>query len=475
MKNQQAFLKNQPNVSASTNGNLIRAVVVGSVLGITFALSWGLLKPLPDLETELTPQSHGVEDRTASDSMVESAVTLELQERSAGKEFVVSDLQHELRELATALVKTYPKDVGSFHLAAQIYSELKQLDSAEELWGKCLELNPRYMGPYIGLASLQMERGRNEDAVLVLEKAEKLGGNSPEMLLKLGEAFENSGDLDKALNRLQQGTLAYPENADLWFALGRVQNQLAKPVDAEASLRKAVEIGGEKETFLFALNASLMRQHKLDDAATIRKRIAEIKQPKQFDKDTFQDRYDSALGRIASELFTSAGTIAEANKSLDEANTLYQKGQALNPQSLEPYRGLLSIARLEGRLADQELLLNKLVELDSQNLINYTNLASVAMNLQDSKTAEKALSSAMAIDPNGVLAQAASAKLYLSLRRFGRARELATLVVERQPTAAAYRLLAATYQAEGNEEQFRVAMQKADELEKSNSAGFVRQ
>ena len=72
------------------------------------------------------------------------------------------------------------------------------------------------------------------------------------------------------------------------------------------------------------------------------------------------------------------------------------------------------------------------------------------------------------MDPEGILAQAASAKLYLNLRNFTKARALAMQVVERQPSPAAFRLLAATYRAEGLEDKFIAAIQKADELEKAN-------
>ena len=325
-----------------------------------------------------------------------------------------------------------------------------------------------YMGPYVGLATLLMERGRNEDAIEVLQNAEKLGGKSPEMLLKLGEAFENTGNLEGALDRLKQGATAYPDNGDIWYALGRVQNQSSQPADAENSLRRAIQIGGEKEPVLFALNASLMRQSKLDESAVVRETMAKLKQPKQFEQDTFQDRYDIALTRIAADVFISAATILEANEKLDEAGKLYLRVLELNPKNVESHSGLLFIARRQERLPDQRLLLSKLIEYDPNNLLNYTNLASVAMQMGDLRFAEKTLNAAVAIDPDGVLAQAASAKLYLNLRSFSKAKALALQVVERQPSPAAYRLLAATYQAEGIEESFIAAIQKADELERAN-------
>ena len=167
-------------------------------------------------------------------------------------------------------------------------------------------------------------------------------------------------------------------------------------------------------------------------------------------------------------MFISAATILEANEKLDEAGKLYLRVLELNPKNVESHSGLLFIARRQERLPDQRLLLSKLIQYDPNNLLNYTNLASVAMQMGDLRFAEKTLNAAVAIDPDGVLAQAASAKLYLNLRSFSKAKALALQVVERQPSPAAYRLLAATYQAEGIEESFIAAIQKADELERAN-------
>jgi hypothetical protein len=51
---------------------------------------------------------------------------------------------------------------------------------------------------------------------------------------------------------------------------------------------------------------------------------------------------------------------------------------------------------------------------------------------------------------------------------------MATIVLERQPSPAAYRLLAATYHGQGKMNEFVAAIQKADDLEKSNLNSDVR-
>jgi len=468
MTKHQALRRSRSLEGTAKSGKLYRAAKIGLCLGLGITLVVGFLIPLPDRKSDEPESQNASSENLSSTESAKTLTTLDLPESTERKDINGADLQLELQQLTIKLTVDYPNDAACFHLAAQVHFELKQFEIAEQLWKKCLEVNPMYMGPYIGLATLLMEKGRNEDAIEVLEKAESLGGKSPEMLLKLGEAFENAGNLESAMERLQEAARAYPENGDIWVALGRVQNQNNKPAEAEISLRRALEIGGEKEPVLFALNAALMRQGKIQESAAVRETMTKLKQSKQFEQEPFQDRYDTALSRIAANVFISAATISEANEKLDDANKLYLRALELNPRNVEVYSGLLYVARRQERLPDQRLLLSKLIEYDSKNLLNYTNLASVAVQMGDVRFAEEVLHDAVSIDPEGILAQAASAKLYLNLRNFTKARALAMQVVERQPSPAAYRLLAATYRAEGLEDKFIAAIQKADELEKTN-------
>ena len=162
------------------------------------------------------------------------------------------------------------------------------------------------------------------------------------------------------MQRLQEAARTYPDNGGILVALGRVQNQDNKPQEAEISLRRAIELEGEKEPILFALNAALMRQGKVQESAAVRETMAKVKQSKEPKQEPFQDRYDTALSRIAADVFIFAATISEANEKFDDANKLYLRALNLNPKNVEAISGLLYVARRQERLPDQRLLLSKL-------------------------------------------------------------------------------------------------------------------
>ena len=452
-----------------------KSVLLGSIAGVVICIAAAFLIPLKDEDPLLSTddaalrylQTNPAESEPDAPA-VKLEPTLRLPQVSVASEVDVAALQNELRMLGDRLIADYPGETGSYHVAAQIFFELKQSEKAEQLWNQCIDRSPQHMGPYVGLATLLMEKGRDKDAIEVLSKAERLGGNSPEMQLKLGEAHENLGEIATAENRLLSAVKSFPKSGELWQALGRVQNQNNQPAAAEQSLRRAIELDGEKEPVLFALNASLTRQGKNDESMAIREKLTKLKRPKRFEDDTFQQSYDSALTRIAGEIFMSAAAIEENFEKWDNANRLYLRACEISPEAPTAYQGLLMMARRQGRLADQKLILEKLLTIEPKNIMHYTNLASVAVQMNDLALARSTLENAVVADPQGILAQAASAKLFLNLREYEKARQMASIVLERQPSPAAYRLLAATYHGQGMMNEFVAAIQKADDLEKSN-------
>ncbi len=228
----------RPLVHRTPAQRLVSASIVGVALGLVAVIVGAILTPLPpDPESEslgeanvsssqmsqpVSQPSDGVRsDLPPSDAPTNAATQSSSQTATAGygveakptvaasrlilpssaEPIEVESLQDELRKLADSLPNKYAGDVGSFHVAAQVYAELKQSEKAEALWNQCLAESPRYMGPYIGFAIMLLEKGRNEEAVKVLKKAQDLGGSAPELFEKLGEAYENLGELESARRR----------------------------------------------------------------------------------------------------------------------------------------------------------------------------------------------------------------------------------------------------------------------------------
>ena len=382
--------------------------------------------------------------------------------------FVVAQLQDELRAVASQIVATYPDNFGAWHCAAQAFAELKQSTEAEEYWKRCLAMSPEFIGPYLGLAKLLMDKGRNEDAIEVLNRATELGGTDPELYQTLGECYENLGKLDEASRAVARGLVFYPNEASLHLVRARVATQLGDAQAAEASIRKAIEFGGETEAALTSLATILIRQGKRDEAQEVRKKISDRRADpvaaggsNTEGDDRFQDDYEFALRGIARGVFASAASVYAANNNLSQAEQLYLRALTLSPNDNETLLGLSSALLHQNKLADLEIVLERLISLNPDNIVHRVNLATTLVQLGEVARAETTLKAAIERAPSEPLPKVALSKLYLSTGRPVDARLAIVDVVQEVPSAATFELLAATYEASGDYKAAQAAREKA--------------
>lgn len=374
-------------------------------------------------------------------------------------------LQEELKAVAEQLLERYPSQPAALHVAAQIYAELKQRHAALEIWQRSIALRPTAPGQYVGFAEVLIASGRDDEAVQVLELARLEVGLTSELVLTLAQARENLGHLTEAEAILVSGIDEFDNDSGLWLALGRVRNQLGKFEQAESNLRYAIEMGGATEAALFTLATALTRQGKPSEAAETRKEL-EVLRASQNERDQeFQQKYDSAMRRIAHRLLLAAASIEQEHDKLEDAEKLTRRALALVPDGLQAYMVLAGIYRQQSKLAEALAVHQVLLDKQPDNLLNYINLASLAMVAGDMQLAETTLIRAQRLDAEEPLVKVALAKLYLAMEKFSEARQLAVQVSESNPSVEAYLLLAAAYEGAGDGAAARAALEKAQDID----------
>ncbi len=449
----------------STQGRTVWLLLFGVLGAILVVVISVLMTPLDDLEDPSllvapTPEPSVVEVTPTSIPIPPS----DLQFPQTAPALDIEQTQAELKALATTMQSHYPRDPAAYHFSAQIYAELKQSAAAEDLWRQCISLNPKHVGPYVGLAEVLTSQGRAEEALRCLETAQEQFEATPELLLALGKAYEDLGKLDEALQAFAECTQQFPDLGTAWLALGRVQNQLEDFPAAEASIGVALEIDGPSEPALFALITSLVRQKRSADAEVVQGQMTALRAtPADLDS-SFQQQYDESLRRIAASMYIAAASLEEEHGEMDLAAEFAQKSIALDPLYLQGYMSLSAVYRKLGRMPDVIAIQQRLVELQPNNLLNYLNLASVSVQAGSSQMAELALKEAILRDPNGTVAQSALAQLYLAVGRAADAELLAEQVAQRDPSIDSLELLANVYTALGKSAQAQLVSEKAERL-----------
>jgi tetratricopeptide (TPR) repeat protein len=137
---------------------------------------------------------------------------------------------------ALAYLAEIPREgaAGAEALALEGYGLMKlgRLDEAEVAIRRSLDLAPDQIpGQYL-LGLLLLSRGEAVEAVRPLEKAMRRDPENPAILLKLGEALAEAGDLTNAGLAVEMAVQAAPEDADLRLAAARFYVDRQYRVDA---------------------------------------------------------------------------------------------------------------------------------------------------------------------------------------------------------------------------------------------------
>ncbi len=445
--------------SVRAMSRLLKLLLVGLGCSAAIILVTILLTPLPEVEAESAVSLNDLSVTSVSDNAVAlPAPVAKLTLPDVANEVPTRQLQDELRAAAAELTELFPADAGSWHIAAQVEFELLQSEKAEEYWNKCLALQPKHFGPYLGMADLLTSKGRFEDAIEVLKKVFALGGSAPEVYLKLGEAFENRGILDQALETFTAGTQAFPNDADLLAGLGRLQSQSNLLPEAEGSLKRAIAIRGETQQLLSSLVVVLMRQEKREEASTLRTKLQQLliktsSKPTSSDS-AFQRAYDAALRQSAYRIFEGCGNAFYENMRFDLAEKYFFRAIQQDPKIVSGWVGLSEVLLKQQKYADVYQVMKRMVELEPSNAVHLMNLASVAFKLNDTQASEAALKKAVAVDQDhSALAHIALAKLYLATGKFELAHQSLDTVIASDPSLELKQLKAEVYKAEVQSKQ----------------------
>ncbi len=240
------------------------------------------------------------------------------------EEITNEQLQAELLGEIDQLTRQFTQLPQALHVAASAFDEIHQTAKAEQLWRKCMELEPRYPGPRLGLAKLMSQSGKDRQAIDLLEEALENGFTTAELYYRLASAHSKVGEVERAEEVMQAGVSVFPDVAINWLLLGQTQNLLQKFAEAETSLRRAVELGSTDPVVYFALANSCQRQEKVAAANQYRQKFLALRdQASEGTQDRpFQEIYQQALRPVVVGTFSSSAAIYSTHGDPDKAQHL---------------------------------------------------------------------------------------------------------------------------------------------------------
>lgn len=162
------------------------------------------------------------------------------------KPFSVADLRTKIE---TVLKRArLVKKVASRMDSAQSALNLGDFSTAERLLNHILELDPKSVDAYIGLAHVRLRRAPKkgfDEAITFLKRALELHPKVDRVHLELAKVYENAQSLDKSIQVTRRGIEECPMSDKLHFQLGRVQEKRGQTELALLALQRALELNAE--------------------------------------------------------------------------------------------------------------------------------------------------------------------------------------------------------------------------------------
>jgi len=186
-----------------------------------------------------------------------------------------NDLKRAEKWLLKAAEMNY-LDVFAFHYLGEVYLERDDIEKAQQYFEKAMQISPRHLSRGIHFGKTLVKRNMLTKAMEVFDNALQLSGSTVEIMeeiadfchengaheyaakllgsiirenpnrkdlfYKLGKALESLGNTKKAITYLHRAEGYDLENLDIKISLAKCYLNFGKPIFAEKTLNRALEI-----------------------------------------------------------------------------------------------------------------------------------------------------------------------------------------------------------------------------------------
>ena len=182
--------------------------------------------------------------------------------------------------LATVYLEKYigmkPDDPEGHLLLGKAYYQLGNNTAAQKCYSKVISLEPGHPEGLYGLGLTQL-RGRNfQEAAEAFEQAISNNIDSNEIFFELGTAYEELGDLNRAVENFEKYAKLGPANPySTWLKIAQAYVRLDQAEKAITAYREALKINPDDINCNYNLAKLLADSNQLEEAEILFKKLAE--------------------------------------------------------------------------------------------------------------------------------------------------------------------------------------------------------
>lgn len=369
----------------------------------------------------------------------------------------LQQLREEMIDQAKVLEMEHTKTPAAMDLVASVYYDLNQLDEADRVWKKCLALQSPEPDAYVHYSRFLNQQDRSDEAITLLSEAHSRRIESAGTHHQLALAYDLSGQTEKACEISEQVDHRFPDFSDSRLLTGAIQNRLGRFHEAEKSLQKALELGHAESEVWPILIPVLVRVGKREQASQLQSQLRTIRESGDAvapsnNQESFQERFESSLRLRAARLYRMSSVIEKRVKNFQEAKRLLMRSIQLEPNHSVSLGLYVDQLVSENKIKEAIGVYHRLIDVQPDNINNFSNLASLAYRVGDRQLALSSLQAGLRLHPEAIGLQIPVARLYLELRKPIQAREIAQKILAEKQVSEAWSILAASYESTGDRE-----------------------
>jgi predicted TPR repeat methyltransferase len=181
---------------------------------------------------------------------------------------------------------------------AILLQKSEQFDKADELYSRVLETAPDHPRALHYSGVLAHQRGRNDEALALIERSLALVSDQADWWSNLGIVFQSDDRLDSAIDSYQRAIAIDPSHANAHNNLGVLLRATGQLVEAEAAYRAAIRVNPEHIDAYTNLGILLNGLKRTEEAAACYCKVITLK-PKHREARKLLALAHCALGQIS--------------------------------------------------------------------------------------------------------------------------------------------------------------------------------
>jgi len=245
------------------------------------------------------------------------------------------------------------------------YHQSGQLQKAEEIYRKILEINPDHSDSLHLLGVIANQAGNNDMAVKLIGRAIEINPKEAIYYNNIGNAFIAQGNPEQGIISYQKALELKPDFAEALVSMGSAYNELGRPDEAISCFQKALQFKQDFADAYYNMGIALKEQNKIDEAIICYQKSLELnpgfndayynlgaiyKNQGRLDESAFCYRKVLELSPSSAKVYYNLGIVLQEQDRLDDAITCYQKAVQLKPDHEKAYNNMGTSFKEQGRL-----------------------------------------------------------------------------------------------------------------------------